>query len=155
MGHKNRTTRDGLGFGTVTEGPQEPSGAAAGNPPPLTAAASLVGVQAIVLLILAVLETVNLVDERRSMGLSVTVFFAAYGVVLVAAAWGLYRRATWARGPVLITQLIMLGLAWNVREHVVVAIGLALCAGIVLAGLLHPDTIAALDRDPTARDDED
>jgi len=144
-----------IGFGTVTEGPQEPSGAPAGNPPPLTAAASLVGVQAVVLLVLAVLETANLADERRSMGLSVTVFFAAYGVVLVAAAWGLQRRATWARGPVLITQLIMLGLAWNIRSHVVIAIGLALCAGIVLAGMLHPATLAALDRDPTADDEDD
>ncbi len=139
----------------MTEGPREPSGATAGNPPPLTAAASLVGVQAVVLLILAVLETANLVDERRSMGLSVTVFFAAYGLVLVAAAWGLYRRAGWARGPVLITQLIMLGLAWNLREHAVVAIALAVCAGIVLAGMLHPDTLAALDRDPTAGDEDD
>lgn len=148
--HEART----IGFGTVTEGPQEPSGASAGNPPPLTVAASLVGVQALVLLVLAVLETLNLVDERRSMGLSVTVFFAAYGAVLVAAAWGLSRRATWARGPVLITQLILLGVAWNVREHVAVAIALALCAGVVLAGMLHPDTLAALDRDPTAADDE-
>lgn len=139
----------------MTEGPREPSGAAAGNPPPLTTAASLVGVQALVLLVLAVLETVNLVEERRSMGLSVTVFFAAYGAVLVAAAWGLYRRATWARGPVLITQLIMVGLAWNLREHVAVAIALVVCAGIVLAGMLHPDTLAALDRDPTADDADD
>lgn len=139
----------------MTEAPQEPSGASAGNPPPLTVAASLVAVQAVVLLVLAVLETANLVDERRSMGMSVTVFFAAYGAVLVAAAWGLYRRATWARGPVLITQLIMLGLAWNVREQVVVAIALALCAGVVLAGMLHPDTLAVLDRDPTAGDEDD
>ncbi len=137
----------------MTEGPQEPSSAAAGNPPPLTVAASLVGVQAVVLLVLAVLETANLVDERRSMGLSTAVFFAAYGVVLLAAAWGLHRRATWARGPVLITQLIMLGLAWNVRDQVAIAIALALCAGIVLAGMLHPDTVTALDRDPTAGDD--
>lgn len=154
MGHKYWCARDGLGFGTVTEGPQEPSGASAGNPPPLTVAASLAGVQALVLLVLAVLETVNLVEERRSMGLSVTVFFAAYGAVLLASAWGLYRRGGWARGPVLLTQLIMLGLAWNVRDQVVVAVALALCAGIVLAGMLHPDTLAALDRDPTAGDDE-
>lgn len=125
------------------------------NPPPLTAAASLVVVQAVVLLILAVLETANLDDERRSLGLSTTVFFAAYGVVLLAAAWGLHRRASWARGPVLITQLIMLGLAWNMREHVVVAIALLVCALIVLAGMLHPDTLEALDRDPTVREEGD
>lgn len=155
MGHKYWCVRDGLGFGTVTEGPQEPSGAAAGNPPPLTAAASVVGVQAVVLLVLAVLEAAALTDERRSMGLSTMVFFAAYGAVLLASAWGLHRRGSWARGPVLLTQLIMLGLAWNVRDQVVVAIALALCAGIVLAGMLHPDTLAALDRDPTARDGDD
>ncbi len=131
-----------------------PSGPSTANPPPLTAAASLVAIQAVVLLILAVLETANLSDERRSLGLSTTVFFAAYGVVLLAAAWGLHRRASWSRGPVLITQLIMLGLAWNLREHVLVALALLVCALIVLAGMLHPDTIEALDRDPTRRDDE-
>ncbi len=126
-----------------------------GNPPPLTAAASLVTVQAVVLLILAVLETANLSDERRSLGLSTTVFFAAYGVVLLAAAWGLYRRAGWSRGPVLITQLIMLGLAWNLRDQVVVALALAAFALIVLAGMLHPDTIEALDRDAQPSDSND
>ncbi|HWJ08460.1 MAG TPA: hypothetical protein VNS46_03735 [Nocardioides sp.] len=136
----------------MTEGTQGPSGAS--NPPPLTAAASLVAVQAVVLLVFAVLEMANLSDERRSMGLSVTVFLAAYGVVLLAAAWGLHRRATWARGPALITQLIVLGLAWNVRDQVVIAIALVLYAAVVLAGMLHPDTIAALDRDPTTGDSD-
>jgi len=118
-------------------------------------AASLVGVQAVVLLVLAVLESANLADDRRSMGLSTAIFFAAYGVVLLAAAWALHRRSGWARGPALITQLIVLGLAWNEREHPVAAIGLVVCAAIVLAGMLHPDTIAVLDRDPTAGDEAD
>lgn len=134
---------------------QRSSGVSPGNPPPLTAAASLATVQAVVLLILAVLESANLDDERRSLGLSTTVFFAAYGVVLLGAAWGLARRAGWARGPVLITQLIMLGLAWNLREHVLVAVVLVVAALIVLAGMLHPDTIEALDRDPTATEPGD
>lgn len=133
----------------------QPSAGAPGNPPPLTAAASLATVQAVVLLILAVLESANLEDDRRSLGLSTTVFFAAYGVVLLAAAWGLYRRAGWSRGPVLITQLIMLGLAWNLREHVLVAVVLVGCALIVLAGMLHPDTIEALDGDDQPSDSSD
>ena len=131
---------------------QGPVGTSSPTPPPLTVAASLVAVQGVVLLILAVLETANLADERRSLGLSVTFFFAAYGVVLLAAAWGLRRRSSWARGPALITQLIMLGLAWNMREHVAVVIALVVCAAIVLAGMMHPDTIRALDRDPTTGD---
>lgn len=129
----------------MTNSPAGPST----NPPLLTVAASVVAVQAVVLLVLAVLEFANLADERRSLGLSTAAFFAAYGVVLLAAAWGLFRRAGWSRGPVLITQLIFLGIAWNVREQIGVTIALVVCAGIVLAGMLHPDTIEALDRDPT------
>lgn len=124
-------------------------------PPPLTVAASVVGVQGLVLVILAVLEVGNLDDDRRSLGLSTAAFFAAYGVLLLAAAWALYRRSGWARGPVLITQLICLGLAWNLREHLAVAIALVVCAAIVLAGMLHPDTVEALDRGDQPSDSRD
>lgn len=130
---------------------EPPAGDQRTNPPPLTAAASVVAVQGVVLVVLSVLEFANLNDERRSLGLSTAVFFAAYGLVLLGAAWGLHRRSGWSRGPVLITQLIFLGLAWNVREQLVITIALVICAGIVLAGMLHPDTIEALDGDPTAR----
>ncbi|MFC5728240.1 MULTISPECIES: hypothetical protein [Nocardioides] len=122
------------------------------NPPPLTVAASLVGVQGVVLLLLAILEFASVTSGRLAMGLSTAGFFAAYGAVLVAAAWGLASRRGWSRGPVLITQLILLGLAWSLREHVAVAIGLVTCAGIVLAGLLHPDTIEALEGQPSSSD---
>ncbi|KRB72794.1 hypothetical protein ASE01_22395 [Nocardioides sp. Root190] len=107
-------------------------------------------VQAVVLVVLAVLEFANQDDGRRSLGVSTAAFFAAYGAVLLAAAWGLLRRAGWSRGPVLLTQLIFLGIAWNVREHLAVTIALVICAAIVLAGMLHPDTIEALETDPTA-----
>jgi hypothetical protein len=116
---------------------------------------SLVVVQAVVLLGLAVMETASVSSQRQGLGVSTAVFFAVYGVVLAASAWGLWRRAGWARGPVLITQLIVLGLAWNLRDDVLVALGLAACAGVVLAGMLHPATIAALDRDPTEDADPD
>lgn len=124
-------------------------------PPPLTVAASVVAVQGVVLAILAVLEAGSVNDGRRSLGLSTAAFFAAYGVVLLVAAWALYRRRGWSRGPVLITQLICLGLAWNLREHVAVAIALVVCAAIVLAGMLHPDTVEALDRGDQPSDSSD
>ena len=113
-------------------------------------AASIVAVQGVVLLILAVLEMASVDADRRSVAFSTAGFFAAYGVVLLAAGWALHRRSGWSRGPVLLTQLIFLGLAWTMREHVAVAIALAICAAIVLAGVLHPDSVEALDRDPTA-----
>lgn len=130
----------------MTESPAEP----ASNPPPLTVAASIVAVEGIVLVLLAILEFASVSSERVGLGVSTAGFLMAYGVVLLAAGWGLFRRSSWSRGPVLITQLIALGIAWNVREQLPVAIGLVLCAGIVLAGLLHPDTIEALESDPTA-----
>lgn len=113
-------------------------------PPPLTVAASLVAVQGVVLLGLAVLEVADLDADRRAMGLSTAGFFALYGVLLLVAGWGLWRRASWARGPAVITQLILFGLAWNIREHAVAAVGVVVVALIVLAGVLHPDSLDAL-----------
>ena len=113
-------------------------------PPPLTVAASLVAVQGFVLVALAVAEVADLDADRRAMGLSTAGFFAGYGALLLVAAWGLWRRAAWSRGPALITQLIWLGLAWNIREHAVAAIAVAVVALVVLAGVLHRDSIEAL-----------
>ncbi len=123
------------------------------NPPPLTVAVSVAVVQALVLLSLAVLELANVASERVELGVSTAFFFGAYGAVLLAAGAALWRRHGWARGPVLITQLIFLGLAWSLRDHVAVAVVLAICAGIVLAGMLHPDTLEALDGDPEGGSD--
>ncbi|HWJ83216.1 MAG TPA: hypothetical protein VNS55_13350 [Nocardioides sp.] len=121
--------------------------AAAPTPPPLTVAASVVAVQGGVLLLLGVLELADVSPDRRSMGLSTAAFLMGYGVVLLAAAFALWRRATWARGPVLFTQLVSLGLAWSVRDTVLVAVVLAISALVALAGVLHPDSIAALSGD--------
>jgi uncharacterized membrane protein (DUF2068 family) len=125
--------------------PPKPSAA----PPPLTVAASLVAIQGFVLVALAVVEIADLDADRRAMGLSTAGFFAGYGVLLLIAGWGLWRVAPWSRGPALITQLILLGLAWNVREHVVAAVAILVVALVVLAGVLHPDSIEALSGDTT------
>ena len=114
------------------------------NPPPLTVAASLVVLQGFVLVSLAALELANVTSERMTMGVSTAVFFLVYGVALVGCAWGLTRQQGWTRGPVLITQLIQLGLAWNVRDTPLLAVALALTAGVVLAGMLHPATLRTL-----------
>ena len=114
------------------------------NPPPLTVAASLVAVQGFVLVALAVLELVNASSERLSLGVSTAVFFLVYGGLLLLCAWALTQQQGWTRGPVLITQLIQLGLAWNLRDLPLVAVALALTAAVVLAGMLHPATLKAL-----------
>ena len=114
------------------------------NPPPLTVAASLVVLQGGCLVAFGVLELANLTSERLEMGVSTAIFFIVYGVALGACAWGLTRQQGWTRGPVLITQLIQLGLAWNVRDTSLVAIALAVTAAVVIAGILHPATLKVL-----------
>ncbi|WP_370249528.1 hypothetical protein [Nocardioides sp.] len=116
-------------------------------PAPLQVASSLAAVEGLVLLGLAAAETADLDGSRLGTGISTAVFFALYGAVLGWAAWSLRQRRTWARGPVLLTQLIMLGLAWNVRDAPVLAICVALVAVIALVGMVHPDTVAALERE--------
>ena len=93
-------------------------------------------------------EALNLDSDRLVMGVTTGVFFLAYGLGLVFCAWGMNRVRPWSRGPVLLAQLIWLGLAWNFRDGdtLPVAIGLAVLAALVLAGLLHPRSIEALER---------
>ena len=114
------------------------------NPPPLTVAASLVVLQGACLVAFGVLELAHVTSERMSMGVSSAVFFLVYGVALAACAWGLTQQQGWTRGPVLITQLIQLGLAWNLRDAPLVALALAVTAAVVLAGVLHPATLKVL-----------
>jgi hypothetical protein len=115
-------------------------------PAPLLVACALVLVEGLVLLLLGVTELVSLDSERLTMGITVSVFFVGFAVVLLLCAWGLRQLHTWARGPVLLTQLVQLGLAWNFRATPVIAIALAAVAAVVLAGVLHPSSVAALEQ---------
>lgn len=114
----------------------------------MIAAAAGTAVQAVLTVIFGVTEAVSLHSGRLVMGLTTGLFFVAYGLGLLLCAWGLYKIRPWARGPVLLAQLIWLGLAWNFRtgSTLSVAIGLVVLAAIVLAGLLHPRSIDALER---------
>ena len=115
-------------------------------PPPLVTAASVTALEGLVLLALAVLEIASLTGGRLTMGLTTALFFAAFGVLLMACGWLITRGHTWARGPILLAQLIGLGLAWNMRgaDTTLLAVGIAVVAVIVLAGMLHPASIEAL-----------
>ncbi len=139
-----RSGDDGSETDPVTRSPYSRHG----TPAPLAVAAGLTGIQGLLTLAFGIVEGLSLDTGRLVMGLTTGVFFLAYGVGLVVCAWGLNTVSPWARGPVLLAQLIWLGLAWSFRSGstLPVAIGLAVVAAIVLAGLLHPRSIDALER---------
>jgi len=118
-----------------------------GTPAPLAAAAGLTFIQGLLTFAFGLTEVFSLDRDRLVMGLSTGLFFLAYGAGLTLCAWGMNTLRPWSRGPVLLAQLIWLGLAWNFRtgSTLPVAIFLAVLAALVLAGLLHPRSIDALE----------
>jgi hypothetical protein len=126
-----------------TGSPLSPHGA----PPPLRTAAGLTLVEGLLTVMYGIGEAVHITSQRLVMGLSTSAFFVAYGAAMMLCAWGLTRLHPWARGPVLLAQLIWLGLAWNFRagDTLPLAIGLAVPAAIVLVGMLLPSSIEALE----------
>jgi hypothetical protein len=125
------------------------------NPAPLVVAASLVAIEGVLLLGYAVLELASLSADRVALGLTTSLFFAGYGVLLLLAAWAVTHGRSWARSPIVLTQLIQLGVAWSFRggDTTLVAVAMAVVAVVVLVGLLTPSSIDAL-TDPADRRDE-
>ena len=113
-------------------------------------AASLTALEALALAVLGVLELANLRAIRLTMGLTTSVFFLVAAAALAWCAWSLWKAHRWARGPVVMADLIVLGLAWNLRDAdtVLLPVGLALVAVVGIAGLLHPETTAVLEDEP-------
>jgi hypothetical protein len=114
------------------------------RPTSLGVAALLAGLQGVAIVVVAALEVVHLTPGRATMGVTTAVFLVAYGAGLTFSAWGLSRCSSWARGPVVMAQLIDLGLAWNVREsNTPLSVGLTLLAVVTLvAVLVRPSRLA-------------
>jgi hypothetical protein len=74
------------------------------------------------------------------------VFFASYGAGLALCARGLLQLRTWCRGPIVLTQIIQLGLAWSFagQETLLWSVVLGVPAVVVLVAMLAPSTTAAL-----------
>ena len=126
----------------------------ADNPPPLTVAASLAAVQGGLLVLYGVLEVANVSLDRLSMGVTTAIFFFVAGAGLAVCAYYLQRRSSWARSPIVLAQLIQLGLAWSFRGTPTtwLAVMLAVFALIALAGIFHPASLEALEGSPEEQD---
>jgi len=115
-------------------------------PTPLKVAGVLVLLESLALIVLSVAELFNLTSERATMGVSTSLFFVVYAVAIALCAWRLMLLDSWARSPVVLAQLIQLGVAWSFRggETTWVALLLAIVAVATIGGIFHPESMQAL-----------
>src|SRR5215218_4978522 len=113
-------------------------------PAPLVVAASLAGLEGLLVLAYAVVLADDIHSGRVTMGVTSSLFFALLAGLLVCCAWYVVRRRTWARSPLVVVQLMALGLAWNFLggSTTWISVALGAMAVVVLIGLLHPASLA-------------
>ena len=139
---------------TSPEQPRVPGPHAPGPgrvPAPLLVAAALVVVEALLLVVYGVVLLTDIHAARLAMGATTSVFFVLYGVGLAGCAWALRGPRSWARAPIVLAQLIQLGVAWSLRggSTTVASVVLAVLAVLTLAGIFHPASLRALADDRT------
>ncbi|MGH3425117.1 MAG: hypothetical protein ACRDO8_10335 [Nocardioidaceae bacterium] len=122
-------------------------------PATILVAAGIVLLEALALIAFAVLDLVDAHSGRLALGFGTALFFLVYATGQGVAAVALIRLAGWARGPLVFTQLVQLGLAWGLRDADPGWLsGVLAAAGVVvLVCLVRPATTKVLygdDQDP-------
>jgi hypothetical protein len=119
-------------------------------PAPLVVAASLAGLEGLLVLAYAVVLASDIHSDRATMGVTTSLFFGLLAGVLICCAWYIAQLRPWARSPIVVVQVMALGLAWNFLGGTTtwISVVLAVMAVVVLVGLLHPASIEALSDDP-------
>jgi hypothetical protein len=91
-----------------------------------------------------VLELGQIRMSRAALGVGVAILMACFGLLLLLVARGVVLGKRWSRGPAVVTQLILLPLAWSFKGGATtwVSVVLAVVAIAALVGLLHPRSTA-------------
>ena len=82
-------------------------------PAPLVVAAALAGLEGLLVLAYAVVLAQDIHSDRVAMGVTTSLFFALLAGMLIACGWYVVQGRSWARSPIVVTQVLALGLAWN------------------------------------------
>lgn len=121
------------------------------RPAPLMLVAVLAGLQSLFLIGLAIEVFFDVSKENLRLSSGVGLMVLLLGLGLGLAAIGVARSVHIARGPVIVAQLISLGLAWNLFRTdeelpgvTYVGVGLTIFAVVVLAALMTPSAREAL-----------
>jgi hypothetical protein len=109
-------------------------------------AAVVVVLEALALVGFGVAEIFAIDSDRIALGVTNIVFFLLYGGLLLWCARALVAGRSWSRSPIVLTQLIQLGVAWSFAggDTQWVSAVLALLALAVLAVMLSPSTTSVL-----------
>lgn len=117
----------------------------------LAVAAVVVVLEALAVIALAVADLASIDGGRVAIGVGVAIFFLLYGGTQLVAAVLLLRGRYGARGPIVMTQLLQLLIAWSLRDvdGDVLAIrylplGAGLAALVVLVCVLAPPVNRAI-----------
>jgi len=123
------------------------------RPLTIVVAAALLAVEALIALAYAVLEIGQIHQSRAVVGVGVTSLMALFGLVLLLVARGVFLGRRWSRGPAVVTQLILLPVAWSFvgGSTTWVTVLLAIMAIAVLVGLLHPRSTAVFVGPPAGK----
>lgn len=126
-----------------------PSPTPVGRAPGLLVAAAALVLEAVGLLLLAVLQLVGSGGSSSIRAFGVA--YAGYSVLLILVSAGLVRRRRWSRGPTVVSQLIQLPIAWSLSGGSIgrgptgaFAVALGVLAVLALVGVLLPSSSAAL-----------
>jgi hypothetical protein len=113
------------------------------SPISLRLAAAIAALESLLLVVVAILGLITPSNVGVAVGLGALYVVVALGLAL--AAVGLWERRSWGRAPVVLAQLVIAGVAWDVRKD---ETGLAIVGGALalgaLACVLHPASTRAL-----------
>lgn len=114
----------------------------------LLVAVAVVWAESLAFGVLVVLDATDLSGSRVGFGIGAGVLLTIYGAGQAWAAWRVSQGDAWARSPLVVTQLIQLLLAWNLRtsDSRWLAAAMAAAAVVALACLLAPPVTRALGR---------
>jgi hypothetical protein len=135
-------------------GPGRPS-AGVEAPRPLLVGAAVVALEGVALAVYGIVQVPAITSDRATMVVTNTIFFLVYGAALVVFGWLLSRLRSWARAPVVLAQLIQLGVAWSFRGGGTGAVSalLTVLAVVVLVAVFHPASLRAVERADAVDDD--